>query len=638
MKKFFSALFVVLFASTMMAQTGLTCNDPIVVDSNYVGTIPAEGEYWFTAGTYDLPLNFHFRPVSDNCLFSPELSIDFTCVPGVYADKKLDSVIQSVSAWDISMPIEFMCDQSKIDGKYVYDLSIDKRYREQLAESGITYNVPAYVKVYFPEAGEIRFRPDTAFTACMNNAYIVALGDTIDILPNDSDRIFLMPFPEWKQDSIRFVWTGEDGARVWLAMQECEFIPSTQSGYVWNYYDVTKDAALKLMPAQIEAAIKENKEGGLFYSKILSTAAGRLVVEKVPVTPPAGGAVLLQYGKSVHVDANATTLFAIPKTWEKATMFVPNSACNLKTQFCINHLFEEKNITTYSATEFDGEYATYITSAELSSLIRSREGDYLYVRFVVDKAIDITPVIWENVSPCLDKSYTITPNESMAVGKSSSNNYYRLRYTDYQGYDLTIKWTGSSFLEAYIGDTCQFAFSTSNKHVVTNKDIDRKSSVVIPAATVDTWANRVDEDGCLYVRLSISGNGNITFQTEKPTPVISPCVLASTLLEPSAALTINLDKAFDIYRIDYQAWLASGVKLVWTGASPLHTFVAKDCEFAVAIYHKDVVNYTEVPAEGNVILSKDILATLGQYVDEDGYLYIRFLTELEGILTTAKAE
>ena len=203
---------------------------------------------------------------------------------------------------------------------------------------------------------------------------------------------------------------------------------------------------------------------------------------------------------------------------------------------------------------------------------------------------------------------------------------------------MTIKWTGSSFLEAYIGDTCQFAFSTSNKHVVTNKDIDRKSSVVIPAATVDTWANRVDEDGCLYVRLSISGNGNITFQTEKPAPIISPCVLASTLLEPKAELVLNLDKAFDIYRIDYQAWLASGVKLVWTGASPLHTFVAKDCEFAVAIYHKDVVNYTEVPAEGNVILSKDILATLGQYVDEDGYLYVRFLTELEGALTTQLAE
>ena len=77
---------------------------------------------------------------------------------------------------------------------------------------------------------------------------------------------------------------------------------------------------------------------------------------------------------------------------------------------------------------------------------------------------------------------------------------------------------------------------------------------------------------------------------------------------------------------------------VWTGKGALHTFVAKHCEFAVAVYHKEVVNYTEVPAEGNVILSKAILAPLAQYVDADGYLYVRFLTEQEGQLTTAIAE
>jgi hypothetical protein len=138
-----------------------------------------------------------------------------------------------------------------------------------------------------------------------------------------------------------------------------------------------------------------------------------------------------------------------------------------------------------------------------------------------------------------------------------------------------------------------------------------------------------DKNGCDYQATLI-----LTVEA-KP---VSPCVAASTLLEPIASLTLNLGKAFDIYRIDYQAWLASGVNLVWTGKGALHTFVAKDCEFAVAIYHKDVVNYTEVPAEGNVILSKAILAPLAQYVDADGYLYVRFLTELEGVLTTAQAE
>ena len=140
-----------------------------------------------------------------------------------------------------------------------------------------------------------------------------------------------------------------------------------------------------------------------------------------------------------------------------------------------------------------------------------------------------------------------------------------------------------------------------------------------------------DDNGCDYQATLIL----TILPEEKP---VSPCVAASTLLEPVAQLTLNLSDAFDIYRIDYQAWLASGVNLVWTGKGALHTFVAKDCEFAVAIYHKDVVNYTEVPAEGNVILSKAILAPLAQYVDADGYLYVRFLTELEGQLTTALAE
>ncbi len=122
---------------------------------------------------------------------------------------------------------------------------------------------------------------------------------------------------------------------------------------------------------------------------------------------------------------------------------------------------------------------------------------------------------------------------------------------------------------------------------------------------------------------------------EKPE---NPCVAVCTLLEPEAQLTLNLSDALDVYRIDYQSWLASGVNLLWTGKSTLHTFVAKDCEFAVAVHHKDVVNYTEVPAEGNVILSKEILSGLAEYVDEDGYLYVRFLTEFEGQLTTTKPE
>jgi hypothetical protein len=66
-----------------------------------------------------------------------------------------------------------------------YDMFIDAMYREQMAKFGVTYNVPAYVRVQFFGPGEISFKPDTIFTSCLNNE-TVKLGDTLTISANDS--------------------------------------------------------------------------------------------------------------------------------------------------------------------------------------------------------------------------------------------------------------------------------------------------------------------------------------------------------------------------------------------------------------------------------------------------------------------
>ena len=90
-----------------------------------------------------------------------------------------------------------------------------------------------------------------------------------------------------------------------------------------------------------------------------------------------------------------------------------------------------------------------------------------------------------------------------------------------------------------------------------------------------------------------------------------------------------MNNAFDVYRIDYNAWMQQAVTLVWTGVEPLHTFVAETCEFALALYNRYVHAYVPVPAQGDWVLDMNALAP---YVDEDGYLYVRFLTEFEGTL------
>ena len=66
MKQLFSTLFVVLFATSMMAQTGFTCDDPIPVDKSYQGQVSGPCELWYSAWTYDLPLTVHFIPDDPN--------------------------------------------------------------------------------------------------------------------------------------------------------------------------------------------------------------------------------------------------------------------------------------------------------------------------------------------------------------------------------------------------------------------------------------------------------------------------------------------------------------------------------------------------------------------------------------------
>ena len=793
MKQLFSTLFVVLFATSMMAQTGLTCNDPIPVDKSFNGRANAGDELWYTAWTWDLPLHVYFSPDSMNTVWGPEVQIDFTCNYGDYShDQKLDSVVTLLQAMGLTLPVEFLCDKVIREGKVEWDLSIDEKYRDQLTEYGLTHNVQAFVKVYFPDGGSISLTPDTAFQSCLDHGHYAQLGDTIEIAANDSNKMIVLPFTEWQKDSIRFVWIGDKPARVWVAEDECHFTPVDASVFVKAKYDNDNNTPKKLYP----------------YSKVLSDAPGKLVIERIPLGEIQGDAVLLKHGESVQLQANDNRVFCFPKTW-KASEFLANTQYLMgmyvsSTPDLAPSADDDNVITNYAFSKDNSQRLLQLSSNDIANLATEASDDYLYVRFVCNKATTLTPALW-SASSCADKSLLIRSGERFLAPANSQNILYRMRYADWEGYDFNIKWTGNGTLPCYFATTCDFMFTSADPNMLLMPAVPGRGNIDVNIAEMEGWAQRIDDNGFVYVRFAPTAQGRVTFTSDKPaetdpegpvldpiytyesasvcfgdtyewngqtytesgeytyttvaangadsivtltlivlpevpvtnekaavcygetytwqgqeytasgeysvtlqdvngcdsvitltltvhpqTPAtteevtvkfgetyewngvvynesgeytitlqdengcdyqatliltvlpeekpVSPCVAASTLLEPVAELTLNLGNAFDIYRIDYEAWLASGVNLVWTGKGALHTFVAKDCEFAVAIYHKDVVNYTEVPAEGNVVLSKAILAPLAQYVDADGYLYVRFLTELEGQLSTTLAE
>ena len=638
MKHLFSTLLVVFFATGMMAQTGLTCENPIPVDKSYVGSVNADDELWYTASTYDLPLHVYFSPDSMDSKNSPEVMIDFTCNPGVYTDRKLDSVLRILEALNVYMPVEFVCDKVVRNGKVEWDLSIDERYRDQLTEYGLTHNIQAFVKVYYPEGGEIRLTPDTSFQSCIDHGHYAKLSDTIEIAANDSNKMIVLPYSEWKDEDVRFVWVGEKPARVWVAEDECHFTPVDASVYVKAKYDLDDATNKVLTPAEMKSAIDNWIGAGIFYAKVLSDAPGKLVVERIPLGAIQGDAILLKHGEPVQLKANDDRVFCFPKTW-KSTEFLANTQYLMAMHVSNTPDFEPGDanvLTVYPFTKENGKRKLQLTSGDISNLGTSATDDYLYVRFTCNTATTLTPQKW-NVSSCVDNTIYIPVGEIVTI-PASSKSVYRICYDAFAGYDLTLTWGQKNVnLSAYVASYCDFVTTATDK--LKTISVRKNSSTTVKASEVDSWSSSVENERFLYVRFSSSRQGDVTFTSAKPAevdpeiPVVptSPCVLASIELKAGDQLTLNLDSAFTIYRIKYAEFAAQDRTLTWTGAEPLHTFVAETCTFAVAPYNKYVHVY--VPVREEEVLTAAKLAELAEFVDEDGYLYIRFLTEKEGVLT-----
>ena len=554
MKKIFSALFVVLFATSMMAQTGLTCEDAIPVDSTYRGTVDGPCELWYTATTYDLPLHVYFSPDNLNSELSPEVMVDLTCVPGVYDDPKVDSLLTMVSDFGVDFPVELWCDKVIRDGKVEWDLSINQSYRDQLAEFGITYNVQAYVKVKFYEGGTIRLTPDTAFTSCMDNAHYILLDDSIDVLADDTDRSFIVPYSEWQNDSIRFVWTGDQPAQVFLATTNCDFTPDANNAYVWNHFEVVAETPYKLYSSEMKEAIKNQQGGGVFYGKIVSTTPGKLVVEKIPMSQAQGGAVMMTYDQSINLKANDNTLYCFPRTWS-ATQFLSSAqaavSMYVSNQPDFTPSVDDANVLAGYEFEYEeGQRVLYLSNADLAPVLSQLSGDYVYVRFSASAATAITPSAW-TASRCVVNSVMIHPNKTFTI-TNNSNTVYRFKYADYEGYGFVLKPNVGTTLPTYIADTCTFGLTTGDKHVIRNTNIGKGKQMTIKPDVYAGWASRVDADGYLYVRFnSTNAAGTVTFVTDKPADVpITPDPVYTTI---DATLCYG-----EVYEWNGQTYTATG--------------------------------------------------------------------------------
>ena len=648
MKKLFSILFCVTCALALSAQTpdGLTCENAIPVDSSYTGRIPAPGVYYFTAWTYDLPLTCYFYP-EDEVVTELYMDIDFSCTPGVYDDANIKELVDETMGWGIQMPIRFQDFKKDIDqfGRTYYSLSVNKMYRDMMSNFGITYDVQAFVKVTTSSAGNITMSPDTTFRSCVESAQWVALQDTLSLSVLGSGDVYVFPLTDWQNDSVRLVWNGSQSpAQLWMG-DNCDFeLSLTGEKKALKMYEITSNAGndeniLVLSRQEIVDLMNLLDNGGIAYVRAITAENAELIIEKQPISGPMANAIRLEFNQAAPVKANdVNQVYYFPASWKVRDLLLTSDKKTAMTAYFYGDVELTKPLAAYDFTTVDNQTSLGISVKELDALLKNYTEEYVFVAFNAATNTTVTPSKWE-VCPCVQTTSRVNVVDTIAA-KARTTVSYRIDYNTWSKNNITIKWSAKNKMKLAVADTCAgFTLAETDPRVLQYKYFENSSSmqldsIIVLGEQIRTWADRVDEDGFLYLRCNANVAGSLIISYEPDQTIVpsNPCVANSIELKANDQLTLNLDSAFTVYRINYNEWVATGATLTWNGTEPLHTFVAETCEFAVAPYNKYVHAYVTVPAEGVAVIDAAKLATLAEYVDEDGYLYIRFLTEKEGVL------
>ena len=653
-KLFYS--FVALFVASVsiFAQTpdGLTCETAIPVGNNFEASIPSAGTYYYSASTYDLPLTCYFYPETP-VEQAPKIYVDFTCTPGVYDDPNVVELLDAGTGWGIALPMIFtFTDEYDKDYNKYYSLTISEFYRELMAQFNITYDVQAFVKLEAPCAGKVTLTPDTAFKSCVQNSTWLTLSSSIATQANFVSDSYVLPFADWKNDSIQFRWTGvSTPASLWIG-ETCDFkLTTTGDSAAIAQFVLQPDAGnnehiYAMTKTEISDFISQYGLGGVYYVKVVAAEDAEVVFEKKPMSPEMQKAIPLQLNQAVSVAANATEqVYYFPIEWKNNSMYWSFATmANVTAYFSNNVTFEASSddpsvFATYQVPLVGSERVLKLSSNQMSSICSNVNGDHVFVKFVTKQSTTFTPLLW-SAGYCAEKTNELYLNQMTSLQKSSTSTAWRVNIEEWAEQDVKLFWRGSGAIKMYLADTCAgFTLSASNQHVkyyaeVTVPTNGSRDTLTITKAELENLVQYADADGYLYFRFNNRNTGNLEVLAEVVEPVIptSPCVINSIELKANDQLTLNLDSAFTVYRIKYNDWVTTGATLTWNGTEPLHTFVAETCEFAVAPYNKYVHAYVSIPAKGVIVLDKASLAELAAYVDEDGYLYIRFLTKKEGVL------
>lgn len=491
---------------------GLSCENPIRVDSTYTGTFDA-GSYYFTAWTYDLPLTVYVFPASGVKGVKPQLLADFTCTPGVYDDPDIDRMAHGVNDFGISLPFDMLCQEDEVNGKFAWRVDFTADMKICLAMFSVTKDIQAIVKLTIYERSTATLMP--TLDPC-DSIPEITVPNVFDNMLLDTTQIYKFPIGELAHGNVRVRWTGQDTTMVYMG-SDCSFpVDNPFDSRFYDYMQLSPDKG-------------NGEDTYLFVSKdMLDMAASQYIFnlyfrfqggpEGMIIFEDAGDAKRLHLDTPQPINANdQSTTYSIPVSWKDVPIRFYNPKPYATTMYVSTEPFfsiEQEAIAAYSFSSDDaGGGELCLSSVEMMELASMTTDSLLYVKFLTTSATTITPVIWES-SVCAVKTATLYIGEERNISRNSSVTY-RIPLKQWAKGDITLQWKDATQpLNVWWADTCDFMLSKYNPSVHRIDTIPVGESKTIIQA--DLLQLPTDMDGFVYFRLRSKREGVIYITSSAP--------------------------------------------------------------------------------------------------------------------------
>lgn len=510
-----------------------------------------------------------------------------------------------------------------------------------------------FMQIYRQEEGTFWWDSyEVVEPGCDEKSILFLPNDSVYMPANNYNTSYKMPVSTWDGYAYTFTWRGNRKAYVFIA-DTCSFPLASYNIHVGKYMEISPNTSFELSKEDMArlAANYADADGNL-YLRLRSDAEGSLVTSQIEVidlnaciqdahsfamdfpTAETGVKLAATSAKPYRFQTAALKDNNVRLIWQ-ATNNSPVVAyfanfCGFELDAAAPEVVDTVHLA-YN-TELQA-MAADLPMERVNRLVEKNADGWLFMQLDRQEAGTFYWNSYEIIIPeCSEISTLILPNDTVDLPANSDDISYMLLPADWVGYQYAFTWQGTSKLELFVADTCSFALTASDAHVVKHLEIAPNTTVILTREEVALLPEFTDADGYLYLRLRSTAAGAITIAQQEVIDM-EACLKdahSSSIAFPTAqaGLTLAAELA-NPYRFQASTIQDKNIRLTWkaTANHPVVAYFTNFCTFELEATAPEVIDTVHLAynAEHQAMVAELPIERVNRLAQKnaDGWLFMQ---------------